>query len=174
MYLRCAFILTFLCCFPLAANCESGEAKPMTVCQLLKNLDRYRGKVVVVRGVWTYSREVTALYAEDCGKSIRYRGLQWPPAFDVVTPEAADPESGPVAFKADASSLTKLAAIYKEHPAKPTMKVEATVVGLLVVRNSYVVSHPDRQDHGGGFGAFGLFPAQIVVKEFRDFGVPHE
>jgi hypothetical protein len=136
------------------------RAKPLTVCQVLQDLQKYRGKTIEVRGNWQGD-----ILIDKCEMNLTTGDHQWPNAlylkstvgtggiFDVIRTIDRN------AFDKAWSELIHL------QPGPVT----ATIVGELNAREKMEVSLGPRNNHvPNGFGHMGVFPAQIQIKAIKD------
>src|SRR3954453_2688828 len=89
----------------LVSSASSAE-KPLSVCEVLSNLEVYGGKVVTIRGLlgggtrhgWVLSDGVKD---EPCGP-VEAKGHAWPPSIALAEfTKGSDLEDGPATFESD-------------------------------------------------------------------------
>ncbi len=130
----------------------------MSVCELSRDYGAYRNRLVAVRGVYYYGLR------EDCHRECAVG--PWPSFIDLTSMRGADAFAGWRALDE--------AGRRAEAEAKKGKRLEVwvTAVGRL---KTYAHRSPlgpcDRQGTGlYGYGN-GIFPAQLVVKHFRDIDI---
>jgi hypothetical protein len=154
---------------------DQAEPIPtLTVCEALRNLDRYNGKEVVLAGLSAYTFEGTFLseHCEPDGRVI-IQGHRWLSMIAVGT-DAHDSGGYPT-FKFDDELVrTKL----RESQQSTHLEKSQTGGGMfgprMVAMHGRLVSpprltpfHPPAHP-GDGFGANGSVPARIIVDETED------
>jgi hypothetical protein len=134
----------------------------VSVCQVLADPSSYRGKVVQVRGVFTYR----GLREDDCPKEFITGGHRWPPILNLASTEYTDAEELPFGFVTDLQSWEHLdeVAIEAGKRGRP-VEIWATIIGQIRAQPDYVL--PDGRVRGG-YGHLGVLPAEIVVKRVTD------
>jgi hypothetical protein len=141
---------------------DSTGRQPVTICELLKNVQAYRGKVVAVRGIYWYGLR------QSCAEPLVTGGHAWPSALNLVDTAAARSEAETPAFKTDRSSWDRLdELVVREAKAGQREEIWATVVGFVrapvtYIRDGKVV---------GGYGHLGAFPAELVVEHISDVSI---
>jgi hypothetical protein len=88
---------------------SSADAQPVSVCDVLSNLDRYRGKVIAVQAMLFSSSHGLVLQDkpghEPC-ESARKQGHIWPPAIAATQgTKYSDLEDGPARFESDIEQI---------------------------------------------------------------------
>jgi hypothetical protein len=156
-------------------------AKPVNVCELLSNIDRYQGKQVTVRGVFDWSRHGWILMDNPDWRhcpAVEKQGHTWPPAIELRRfIKGSQLEDGPASFETDAQVeeiLSKPQHIVKEQIEKggEQLSIIATFTGeLRSQKNMRIVGTKDDSYYGFGYGQAGQFPAQLVIKSVRDVKV---
>jgi hypothetical protein len=131
-------------------------AIPLTVCGLLKDLPSYRGKLVVVTGIyWDGLRQ-------HCPEALVTGGHPWPSALSLVDshfPAGGDEAAG---FETDHKSWADLEAlVLREARAGHREEIWVTVIGQIRAPTSFV--RGDGQVVGG-YGHLGVLPGQLVLK----------
>lgn len=174
-----AALLTWLSVGVVACRREAGwrtgderAAQPITVCELLKNLASYRGKMVAVRGIYYYG-----LREPKCADELTTGGHRWPAAINLIGSPSPAPKPGAldftgeeaVEFATDWTSWEKWGAVLLEQSrAGLRGEIWITVHGKVRARDRYV--RPDGTV-SPGYGHLGAFPAEIVVKRILDVQV---
>lgn len=180
--MRFSWLMVILLAVSGSASASPADQKPtrtIHVCDLLKHLKRYKGKVVTVRGVFNASAEISALHGSDaqCRYPFSYGGADWPTAVSLQTPGAARKAGFAVPFEADSQSLERFSQLMKSlHPGPGApdfwtrqVEVDMTVTGMVRVMDRYVsAKQPNGTRKGSGFGSFNAFVAEIIVKQFDD------
>src|SRR5690242_10788670 len=101
---------------------DSKTSQPLTVCDVLKELPRYRNQMVTIRGELRSTEEGTYLSAAQCHKPLVVSGHTWEPerAISLIPPDSSSvehPESPAPTVKVDPASgklLSQPAADSKE------------------------------------------------------------
>jgi hypothetical protein len=106
----------------------------VSVCQVLTDPSSYRGKVVRVRGVFTYR----GLREDNCPKEFITGGHRWPPILHLATTEYPDPEEPPLGFATDHQSWNRLeeVAIEAGKRGRP-VEIWATIIGRIRAQPDY-------------------------------------
>lgn len=137
--------------------------RPITVCELLKNATSYRGKRVVIRGVYWYGLRGS------CAEPFVTRMHQWPSAINLVDSEFRHPNTDSVSFRTDRKGWDDLDELtIKEGRAGRREEIWVTIAGLVRAPEEYV-----RKDGSlaGGYGHLGVFPAELVVEHVSEISV---
>jgi len=167
-------VTTDLCCALFAlvpavaalANMPDKESPPETpigVCDLLKDVEHYRGKMIAVRGIYWYGLR------EPCRSPIIAADRQWPSAVNLIDVRGAVTGGFAVDFQTDQRSWDALDMfVAREAKAGHREQIWVTVIGLL--------QSPDPSSGRilGGYGHLGAYPAQLVVKRVSDIKVKAE
>jgi hypothetical protein len=129
---------------------------PVTVCEVLKDPPRYRGKLVRVTGVyWNGLRE-------SCREPLVTGNHTWPSALNLADTDFPASANETVSFRTDQKSWKDLEEIVlREAKAGQHEEICVTLVGVLRAPQSYI------RENGqivGGYGHLGVFPAELVVE----------
>ncbi len=153
-------VVVALACARDRSTTSAGEV--VSVCQVLADLSFYRGKVVRVRGVFTYD----GLREDDCEKEFVTGGHKWPPILNLATTKYRGPEEPPFGFATDSQSWDDMerVAIETGKQGRP-VEIWVTIIGQLRAQPEYVL--PGNRVRGG-YGHLGALPAEIVVKRVTD------
>ncbi len=124
-----------------------------SVCEVLRNIDLYRGKLIRVRGIYFDG------IRDQCPPAIReWGGAVWPSALNIADSDLASSLKMPVDFSTDRTSWEAPEAFWmKEARKKVREEIWVTFEGTLQTAD------PGSRKLGG-FGHLGGFPAQLVVK----------
>jgi hypothetical protein len=140
------------------ASCKQQPQRiaVMTLCDLSKDFTAYRGRAVVVRGVYFYGLRQSC--PQTCATG------PWPSFVDLVGRDAAHD-----ATWGDLADAERTA----EREAKEGRRVEVwvTVKGTLNAGDRHSPVGPCDRVVNSGFGHLGVFPAQIVVEAFDNIKV---
>ena len=135
---------------------KSSLESPLTVCEVLRDPPRYRGKLVSVTGIyWDGLRET-------CREPFVTGNRTWPTALNLVDTGFPASSEETVAFKTDEKSWRDLEELaLREAKAGHREEIWATVTGVLRAPQSYI-----REDGRvvGGYGHLAVFPAELVVE----------
>ena len=155
--------------FQVGAASAGGRAPTKSVFEILENVERYRGKLVVVRG-WlgiNWRHGVTYIgQNEENGEACRgftKELVEWPSEILLTWPEDG-PADGPVSFKAAPGEVWKKL-WYHVKGAEVGITVKAVIEGELRSRPGIVIHRRDgARPLGNGYGRYGNFPAELVIK----------
>jgi hypothetical protein len=159
----------------------TAQTKPLTVCQVLTELDQYRGKIVTIRTlvfVGSFHGSILADYeiSGECPQ-IAETGKHWRSAIDPVYlyPLGRIPSDSPVQFTPDYAEiedyLDKLQEFVKkaEETRNYNFGYMATITGELRSRRDlHIFKHPDGWYAGNGYGEGGKYPAELIIKSVAD------
>jgi hypothetical protein len=189
-YLRLLFALFGAVSF---ATAQTVPVPPtQSICQLFEDLRSHDGKQVSVRGVLYQSMEIFALGAH-CDDKARFattynwapalQGLPdtpptgrytWPTALDLKSASWVEDGEEPVRFQTDLDAWKRVngvidAQLVRLGLSEREVEISVTVVGQLRLKKRYEVGKSqDGTVRGGGYGHFGIYPAQLVIKTVAD------
>ena len=149
--------------------------EPTSVCGVLANLDRYRGKLVTVKGILG-GGDRHGWYIQDNGRgqpcsTIGQHGQKWPPAIAVIQfAIGADIEDGPVNFESDSAEIDgRLSEAKRLVLGHDGLMISVTAVGELRSRKGITITRSkDGWYVGDGYGQAGQYPALLVLKTVKD------
>jgi hypothetical protein len=152
-------------------SCDRPQPGPvsLSVCDLSKDFGAYRGKLVAVRGVYYYGLRQNC--PQKCATG------PWPSFLDLVGTGSPASDEGPVAFNTDDASWAALHKVQQtvERDAKQGKRLEIWVTAVGQLRTGARRSPAGPCDRIGsktyGYGHLGVFPAQLVVKQFIEIEV---
>jgi hypothetical protein len=148
------FTLSAVGCAFLCARTLRAE-RPISVCELVDNLDKYRGTMVTVMGEIKTGFETTALYPAACkSKSKDDRPDGWN-AIYLTQPDGA-PES-PATFEMDKDEKERFRVEYKKFQATHS---EKDAIPVIIAGKLEATPHH-------GYGHLNGRVAQIVIKSMR-------
>jgi len=131
-------------------------ANPLTVCDVLKEPSRYRGRLVTVTGIfWAGLRQ-------SCPEPFVTREHTWPSALNLAHSQLPASAEDAVSFKTDEKSWDDLLELVRrEGKARRHEEIWVTITGQIRAPAGYI-----RKDGQivGGYGHLGVFPAELVVK----------
>jgi hypothetical protein len=150
---------------------EAGPLKPLTVCEVLGDIQRYKGKPLAIIGVMVSNGEAGGLTDGGCGQLLvtgehhwaNYITEQWNSRFA---------PSPPAEFQLDPGTTTEKSARVKAHTPLTVRKgfrgreyVDRleVVYGRFETRERFVEVHFHDGVHGNGFGHLGFAPAQLLI-----------
>lgn len=144
---------------------------PASVCDVLSNLDHYRGKLITIAGTLS-GGDRHGWYIEDTRGShpcvgVEKHGHRWPPAIAVVQFVAgAEIEDGPASFESDGAEIRNMLLEPKRLVAgHDDLAITVTAVGELRSRKGITISlSEDGWYAGDGYGQSGQYPALLVLK----------
>ena len=159
------FVLFALGVALVAQDRSSPISTPISVCDALHNLARYRSQVVEIRGEYVGAELIAG---KNC-RPLRSGNDEWPTRIMVeradrladVVNERADFAFDLEAWENAIQALVALNRQYRENAV-----VYATVVGRLDTRDTLSTS-----PHRNGYGHLGGYPARLVVKTIRDVSI---
>lgn len=167
---RSALALLFISVMSFCSSCSEvpveqpsrkpAGSQPIFICDLLKNVQLYRGKMVTVTGIYWRGLRQT------CTEPFSTGGHEWPSAIFFVGSDFVAGTDESVAFETDERSWEDLDEIViREAKAGRREEIWATMTGKLLAPESYL-----RKDGRvvGGYGPLGVFPAQLVVERIVD------
>ena len=138
----------------LAQSRSKTKERPATkfqICDLLRRIDAFDGKLFAVRGMYCFSKELAGLYSEGCQKQLILDGVERAQALDV----GKSPEE-----RAELEHFTNVVS-YVAKSGK---------LGTLINRNPQL----HRLGNGKGdrlFGHLGVYPARLEVSSIRNVRV---
>ena len=150
-----ALALTFGAC----SRWKEPPLRVMSVCELSRDFSKYRGQVIAVRGIDFYGLR------QGCGGKCAV-GL-WPSFVDYSGGATDEVWSEIATLEKEAARRTALG----EH-----VELWVTIVGKLNAREHRSPLGPCDPVALGGYGHLGGYPAELKVREFRDFEIhvhPH-
>jgi hypothetical protein len=142
---------------------KRSRMQPTKLCDLLKNLQFYRGKIVAVRGIYWYGLRQT------CPEPFVTSGHTWPSALNLADSDFMAKYGDPVPFETDRESWDRLDELtIREGKAGRREEIWVTIVGKLQTPEAYT-----RRDGQvvGGYGHLGVFPAELVVERVSEIAI---
>ena len=148
--------------------------RPLSVCEVVSNRDKYRGEIVAVRGrVKGGGHGIFLAPDVECKYVLKTNGIVWPNIINLTLPNnhSKDPDVH-APFRPDWLSLRKADVYCSRQGYAANLDIEvATYIGLFVT----YVNLADRVSPGVpgaprlGFGPTGLgAPTQLVIRSVRD------
>jgi len=165
----------------MTAACAAGQtvsddaARPMSVCQALRDVKRLNGRLVAVRGLFHFTRRHggwildTSARGEPCPNMPRQARI-WQSAIWLESVEESNLNDSPVWFSEESPKYADIISESEQLTGKP-VDIAVTFIGEIRTRKGLrIVPAPsDRGDTmGNGYGVGGAFPAVLVVKTYRD------
>jgi hypothetical protein len=152
-----------------------ADERPLSVCEVLSNLDRHRGKLIVIEGILS-GGDRHGLYLKDrtedktCAAVVA-KGQTWPSwiALDEYT-KGADVEDGPVNFESDVKQIDNMLAEAKRRTSGSNDSAAVvTLIGQLRSRkNIKIVRNDEGWYMGTGYAQSGQYPALLIIKSVQD------
>lgn len=145
-----------------------------SVCDVLSNLEAYRGKIVKIRGVSNLQGAIVP-ESPSCSRPFDRGGGVWPSAVYTMSTEAYERTMrSEVPFRiseVERRSLEDLRDVVNQ--LGPDETFEATFVGLLLARDVYrlVKDEQGRPVQTNGFGHLGGYPVALVCQAVEDVSV---
>jgi hypothetical protein len=155
-------------------HCLAGELDtPLTVCEVLSKLDKYRGKEVGIRGVLMGGRHGSALYdrnqAEAPCPEVLKQQRTWPSAVYLVWPNQKTVDGGPRRFEPELEAIEKnMADARKQVRENRDQLIVATFFGEVRARRRIAIFPREDWYLGNGYGQGGQYPAQLVIRTVTD------
>jgi hypothetical protein len=168
-----------MCYLTIISSRLIAEGKPLSVCELLGDLGRYRERVVRVRAVVAGGGRHGS-YLRDIGPEAVCLGLQkWPPAIDLVSTRQESQIEGPLGFTPDEEGIRAIwRSIQEVAPSAEHRKVEAIFIGKIESRKGIEIHKFDENGEpgwmGNGYGHLGQFPAQLVLQSMDDISAIYQ
>jgi hypothetical protein len=170
--MRLSLIVGLLCLHVLVVKGQDARVEesqePLPVCDVLQNLQKYKGKIITVRGYWNMG----SLFNR-CAIPLKTDNYEWPQSI-YLSPTINQPGSMPE-WKIDRleweNALDECMRISHEGP------VLATIVGILdaqLDKNGKLMTLSLKGSHDiitFGFGGQGKHPAKITVIKIKDIAV---
>jgi hypothetical protein len=143
----------------LAMSQLGYSQEPLTVCQVLKDLDAYSGKIIQVRGIWR-----GAFLEEECPKALQTEGYTWINRILLFNTGNSANREKPVDW------------VFGHMESWPAFKellrykgnVYATITGRLDARAKLSPSPNGGPPVPFGYGHLGVYPARIVMKAIEN------
>jgi len=139
---------------------EVTSATP--ICDLLRHLDTFNGKRIVVRGVYRFSMELGGLYSEGCQKPLMLDGRERAQALSTEFVGRSPEEH--MEHEDFAKVVNEIAKSCRREA------IHVTFVGVLVTRNPELHRLGSRKGERM-FGHLGTYPAELKVEEIRDITI---
>jgi hypothetical protein len=154
------------------------------ICELLRDLEKYNGKIVTVRafvnggrrhGYYLVDTRPDGYKKEIPCPSMPNSKSDWPPTIDFVWPSNTVLRRNPAPFERDTTAEGKLNEAISNvvQEKNPDRKVLATFVGQIRTRPSITILHDKAENgyFGTGYGHLGMHPAQLVIKTVLDIRI---
>ena len=165
--------IVFLC---ISLQLGFAQTKTLTVCEVLNDIDDYRGKIIAVRGIVfsSYHGSGLADYERRECPGLSKAGKQWPSSI-YLTWHDATPEDGSRGFVPDAKNIEQTlsevnSAIEKSRSqGEHSLTYIATFIGELRSRRDILIKKRESGAYAGnGYGQLGRYPAHLVIKSVGD------
>lgn len=147
---------------PLTANCQV-----LTVCEVLRSLDRYKGKIISVRGR-EGGGEGLYLFATDCEYGLTTKGFRW--SNTLYLTYFSDSAGSRTYYPGAVESGKKMRMLLSKLGRKSEDQLIATVTGRLESSEKIDDQVVWRDNHvlAFGFGPDFDSPAQLVIYKESD------
>lgn len=157
----CAVLLVSPCGDAVAAA-PRNSAEVVPICDLLRRLDAFDGKIVAVRGAYRFSPELAGLYSEGCQNALVLDGFERTQALETeFTGASAEQRAAFAHFTEAVDRIAK---------AGGRQAIHVTFVGKVVTRNPGL--HRVGQRKGERmFGHLGIYPARLEVREVENITI---
>lgn len=151
----------------LGAPAHAQSITRLTACEALNDLASWNGRLVAVHGAVTHGHvDFSVGGGKDCSRRVDAKGRVWPnnialesnrnPKPEVVQESWVDPAS--------VAALNKLiGTLYQVYGETPPYEISATFIGTLHAKKLELL--------GSGFGAQGIFPAELVYYSILDINI---
>jgi hypothetical protein len=167
--------------FMMLSPILSAQEKTLTVCEVLSQLELYRGNIIVVKGLiagGSYHGFAIQDHStkRECQK-VAESGRRWPATISLTFPTADwTPPGGPLKispdFKNIESSMETIEKLNQQADERHDHSYYyiATVIGELRSRDDIKIFYNPSQDYyaGNGYGSGGKSAALLVVKSITD------
>lgn len=144
--------------------------KPLSVCDVLADLQSYNGKMVTIRGI-EGGGEGAFLIGENCRKHLVTKGYVWPDLIWITYPWSSL-RPGSLHFQTDQHSVVVTDRAFKRAGFRDGDTAIVTITGLLETYDrleDHVFSAPvAAQTHALGLGPDNIAPAQLIIREVAD------
>ena len=140
-----------------------NPAQPLTVCEVLEDLQKYRGKIIQVRGRWNGPE----LEGRACAP-LKTGEYVWPSGVVIELPSWAREE--PATWTLDQEAYNQAYRKYLQ-AIEHTTEVLVTFTGRLDAREEglqIIFRHPDGDVITNGYGSNNAYPAQLVIVTVKD------
>ena len=162
LFLRIIYILQIL--LPTEIT-PINPTQPLTVCDVLKDLQEYRGKIVQIRGRWNGP----ILEGRACAP-LKTGDYEWPSGVAIQFPSSRTLErEEPVAWALDQEAYNQIER-ERLQALEHTTEILATFIGRLDAREEglQILRRPDGDVITNGYGHLGVYPAQLVIATVKD------
>jgi hypothetical protein len=150
----------------------TNAGKPLTVCEVLRDLSQYQASIIEVRGRWSSNK-----LEGQCPVALQSGSHKWPNAISLTFPQRLLPDATPANWRVLDPAVYRFALLGATHeldrdaPTAKRKEIEATITGRLDVR--FDPSNPrtlllDQFGAPFGYGNENAFPAQLVMINIRD------
>ena len=146
--------------------------KPVSVCDVLSNLDRYRGRLITVRGILRGGTRHGWFLEDNIGDkpcaSVGGLSRTWPP--DIALAQftfGSDLEDGPASFQSDTLQIDAMLSEPKRLvQGRTDLMIVVTLTGELRSRKGIRISRTKEGWYeGDGYAQSGQYPALLVIKK---------
>ena len=141
--------------------------KPLSVCEVLASLPMYRGKLIEIRGRWLG----TSIDGQTC-PPLRTGDYVWESAISVEMPSSPllKLEERPATWKLDQAAYDRAERALWTQGNQQHRGVIVTFVGRLDAREEglQTLRRPEGNLQPNGYGAAGVYPAQLVIATVKD------
>ena len=152
--------------------------KPVSVCDVLSNLNHYRGKLVTIQGILRGATR-HGWFLQDNAKdkpcaAMEGQGRNWPPEISLAQfTHGVDLEDGPANVESDTAQIeSMLAAPKRIVKGRDDLMIVATFIGELRSRKGIrIIRTKEGWYQGDGYAQSGQYPALLVVKNVQDVKV---
>ena len=152
-----------------------GAEKPLSVCEVLSDLSRYRGKLVTIQGSlrggtrhgW-YLRDNAS---EKPCTAVGHQGHTWPSNIALAEyTYGSEIEDGPAHFESEATQIESVLSEPKRVAnGRDDLEIVVTLGGELRSRkNIKIIRSNDGWYAGDGYGQSGQYPALLIIKYAQD------
>ena len=164
------YIGRVLLVFLLALSCSQGAQKtttPLTVCEVLQDLGKYRGRIIEVRG------EFNGGHLRGNCLPLTTGGHTWFNGIEIDFPknpsvEGEEPTQWTFDVKVISEAAERAAAL--QRASGPEATVMATVAGRLDVPDPLMVQ-TEKGLAPNGYGHLNVYPARLIIVRIKDIAV---
>ena len=145
-----------------------SQDSTLSVCSVVAGLPRHANRVLTVLGAFESGPEQFSLKGVHCETPFITEGYTWPSA--LVLRFRGGPETpDSLPFVPDSSSISAFQEALRRARGKGLLVVGCLkVTGMIQMRDDYsIITQPDGQKRGHGFGHMSACPAQLIIKSIE-------
>jgi hypothetical protein len=149
---------------------QAQTQKQVGVCEVLRNLESYAGKLITIHAVVLGGTRHGYYLADSSQEAPCYSmpndKTDWSPTIYLVWPSSRGVTGGSPPFERDKTAEEKFNAVIRQAQKSSGRLVTATLVGQIRTRRALRLFHDKKENiyFGNGYGEGGMHPAQFVIK----------